>query len=290
MILDQFGNPLGWEPDLEEQHSVAIAEMSVPELICEAPANIPDVIKMDWFTQQSQGQWPFCHAHMRTGCSEALAWMASGGTVFQYSRKFAAITDMRMDGNDRRATGASIGGSMRGATKYGEVDEAVMPYYAGNEQYSNAIPQVVLDKATRSTVKTLVPNIRSYDDFDRAMVTGLVVAGIGIDWTTGWANLRGLESIDNYPGGSFLGGHALFFGPEWVTRSDGRHYALHNSHLGWGTRMRLLLSPKIIDKICQTSRYGVILASDIDLKDGPVKPRGWDWIDTANFLPSIPQL
>ena len=285
-VVDQFGNPLGWDFDKEERHAEAIAQMSVTELKCEAPASIPDSLEIPGFLQQGQGSWPFCHSHMRTGCEETLAWLVTRGTLKQYSRKFGAITDMRMDGNDRQAAGASIGGSMRAAVKYGAVDEALFPYYKQGERYSNHIPSEIMEKAARSNIKTLVPSVRSYDQFDAAMVTGLVTSAIGIDWTSGWSNLRGVELLQNYPGGGFLGGHALFFFG-WITRGGERWYWLHTSHPGWGAgeTMRLACAPSVIAKICKTSRYGIYLASDMELDDEPVKPRGWDWLDTAQFAP-----
>jgi hypothetical protein len=286
MIVDQFGNPLGWDFDKEDRHKAEIAAMSVTELKCEAPASIPDSLEIPNFLQQGQGSWPFCHSHMRTGCEETLTFLATEGTVLpQYSRKFGAITDMRMDGDDRRATGASIGGSMRAAVKYGAVDEALFPYYRQGEGYSNRIPQEILDQAVKSKIKTLVPNVRSFEQFDAAMVTGLVTSGIGIDWTSGWSNLRGVEFVENYPGGGFLGGHALFFFG-WKTRGGERWHTLHNSHPGWGkgSTMRIHISPRVIDRICKTSRYGVIMASDMELQNYTPKPRDFSWLDKSKAL------
>lgn len=276
---DQFGNALGWAPELEDQHNAAIAAMSVPELRCSAPTSIPDDFDVPDFVQDNQGQWPFCHSHMRTGCSEALTWMATEGQILpQHSRKFAAITNMRMDGNDRAPNGASISGSMRAAVKYGEVAEKLFPYYTQGERYSNVIPQSILDAASKSRITTLVPNIRSFEEFDKAMVTGLVVAAFGISWTEGWSNLRGVEHIENYPGGRYLGEHALFI-MGWKTRANARCYRIHNSHPQWGQRNRVSVSPRIIDNICRTSRHGVILASDMKLQDVVLKPRDFSWLD-----------
>lgn len=283
IVLDQFGNPLGWDPDKEAMHTEALAAMSVPALICEAPSSVPDTLDIPGYRQDMQGSWPFCHAHMRTMCSEVLTWMATRGEWRQYSRKFAAITDMRQDGNDSRATGASIGGSMRAAAQYGECLETDFPYYKAGERYSNVIPAEILARAAKSRIRTLVPGIRSFDEFDRAMITGNVVCGFGIDWTSGWAGLRGTEYLTNMPGGSRLGGHALvFFG--WRTRGGERYYGMYNSHPGWGVDTRLFVAPAVIDRICRTTQYGLQLASDMNLAE-PVKPRGWDWIDSANFVP-----
>ncbi len=285
IILDQFGNPLGWDPDKEDLHTAALAEFSVPALVCDAPVSIPDTLEIPGYRQDMQGAWPFCHAHMRTMCSEILTWMATKGELRHYSRKFAAITDMRQDGNDRRPAGASIGGSMRAALNYGECLETDFPYYVQGENYSNVIPAELLTRAAKTHIRTLVPGIRSFEDFDRAMVTGNVTCGFGIDWTTGWSGLRGVEYLTYMPGGNFLGGHALgFFG--WRTRGGERHYAMYNSHPGWGADTRIFVAPAVIDKICRTTRYGLLLASDMNLAE-PVKPRGWDWIDSANFIPPV---
>lgn len=285
---DQFGNLLGWDPDKEELHTEALAQFSAPALVCEAPATIPETLDFPGYTQDMQGPWPFCHAHMRTMCGEVLTWLATKGERRQYSRKFAAITNMRQDGNDSRPAGASIGGSMRAAVNYGECLESDFPYYTANERYSNVIPQTVLAQAAKTRIKTLVQNVRSFDDFDRAMVTGNVVCAFGIDWTSGWAGLRGVEYLEKMPRGNFQGGHALvFFG--WRTRGGQRYHAMYNSHPGWGIGTKLFVAPSIIDQICRTTRYGLLLASDMDLGE-PVKPRGWDWVDTATFVPTPFQL
>lgn len=283
--FDEF--PLGWEPGNEEQHTDKMTAMIRAEMPCAAPSNVPAQMLVEWFIQQSQLSWPFCHSHMRTANEEYLYWIATKGKVTQYSRAFAAITDLRMDGNDSRAAGASINGSMRGSNKFGNVLEDKFPYFV-NGIYTNQIPQSLLDEAKKHTIKTVIPNCRSYDQMDAALTTGLVGLALGFTWTTGWDSVRGVEFCDRIPNGQVRGGHALA-GFGWVTRAGERWYALHNSHDGWGKRMRCYLSPRVWDSLLKTSPYGACLVSDLELTD-ETKPRDWEWLETANFDPTSSQI
>jgi len=270
---------LGWLPELEEQHEVAIAEISAPAPVCSA-GDIPKELDVSWFTQQDQGLWPFCHAHMRTACLEYLYWVATRGQVTQYSRRFAAITDMRMDGDDSRPNGASIGGSMRASQKYGEALEELLPYF-GDTGYSNRIPENVMANADAHRIRSLAPACRSYEAMDAALTSGLVALALGFDWTTGWDDLKGAEYLDDMPRGRVRGGHALA-GFGWRTRGGERWYALHNSHPQWGVARKCYLSPRVWDRLLKESRFGACLVSDLELKDAlPARP--WDWLETANF-------
>jgi hypothetical protein len=270
---------LGWTPELEEQHDSAIVEMSAPAPIC-AAGDIPKELDVSWFTQQDQGHWPFCHAHMRTACLEYLYWVATRGQVVQYSRRFATITNLRMDGDDSRPNGASIGGSMRASQKWGEALEESFPYF-GDTGYSNHIPAKVMLEADAHRIRSLAPACRSYDAMDAALTSGLVALALGFEWSTGWDDQRGGKFLDAIPRGRVRGGHALAaFG--WVTRAGERWYAMHNSHPNWGQNRKMYLAPDVWDRLLIESRFGACLVSDLELKDAP-PARPWDWLESANF-------
>ena len=276
--FDEF--PLGFDETHEEVQAGQLGEMLLAELPCSAPSDIPKDMPVDWFTQQSQGSWPFCHSHMRTACAEFLYWLATKGKVVQYSRAFGAITNLRMDGNDSRPAGASISGSMRAANKYGEALEDLFPYFK-NGIYTNQIPASVSDNASKHRIEKVVPSCRSYDQMDAALTTGLFALALGFTWTTGWDAVRGQQFLDGIPGGRVRGGHALA-GFGWLTRAGERWYCLHNSHDGWGTNMRCYLSPKTWDNLLRNSPYGANLVSDIKITDETVS-RDWEWLAGMNF-------
>lgn len=269
---------LGWIPENEAQHESEVLGMSA-DLPCSASGDIPKELAVSWFTQQSQGSWPFCHAHMRTACLEYLYWVKMKGQIAQYSRAFATITDLRMDGDDSRPNGASIGGSMQASQKWGEASEGDMPYFPNG--YSKFIPADVMADASKHRIQSLVPNCRSYDAMDTALTTGLVALAFGMDWTTGWDDLHGVQFLEDVPRGRSRGGHALA-GFGWVTRGGERWYALHNSHDGWGVAMKCYLSPRVWDTLLRESQFGACLVSDLKLEDQPLA-RPWDWLEDANF-------
>lgn len=284
--FDPNGFGLGWRKDEEPKHEnfVASVSVSVGDLPCAAAseADIPNDMIPDWFTQNNQGSWPFCHAHMRTGMEECLAWLETKGTVYQFSRAFAAIMDMRMDGDDRYPEGASIGGSLKSAIRDGAAMEPLLPYFPTGK-YSNKVPETVKADALTRRIHSLIPNIRSYSALDKILTSGRGAVGFGMDWTTGWAAFRGVDQVAKMPGGRVLGGHALFFFG-WKKIAGERWPFLHNSHAGWGVHMRTAVAPRVIDYILQNSRYGAYGATNIvmnDPSDKIVQP--WDWITTANF-------
>jgi len=279
-MADHYDFPLGFDETHEEDQASQLGDMLLTELPCAAPSDIPKDMTVDWFTQQGQGSWPFCHAHMRTACAEFLYWLATKGKIVQYSRAFAAITDLRMDGNDSRAAGASISGSMRGSNKYGEALETLFPYFPDG-RYTNQIPANVTENASKHRIEKIIPNCRSYDQMDAALTTGLFALAIGFTWTTGWDDIRGQQFLEALPGGRVRGGHALA-GFGWVTRAGERWYGLHNSHPGWGVNMRAYLAPKLWDNLLRNSPYGANLVSDIKITDETTS-RDWEWLADANF-------
>jgi hypothetical protein len=253
----------GWKEENETLHNVDDLRHSV---VCLGASDVPDDLDIDWF-QDDQGAQPFCHAHMRTGAAEILAGLKMGEFP-QYSRYFAAITDMFMDGDDASTPqGASIGGSLRASIKYGEALEKLMPYEPDPRRYSRHIDPPVLTDAQQRGLVSLSPKINDYATMMSLMTSGRYVIGFGLKWTTGWANLRNVATAEGRSiGGQILGGHAvLFFG--WKTIKGDKWPILHNSHDGWGVQRRCAIPPNFVDYILNGSIYGAWGMSDIKLND-----------------------
>lgn len=282
----------GWNPDLESQHDAEIAKVSTGfgVLNCAAPAAeaIPLNLEIDWFTQDDQGAWPFCHAHMRAGIEEVLYWLTTKGKVKQASRLYDAITDMRMDGNDSSPEGASIGGSLRAAIKDGWCEETILPYPPLYPQdgigrhYSNKIPETATEDSKHRHIKSIVPGIRTYKDVDAALVSGRTAVGFGMNWLSGWGQIRGVGTVNSTPSGRNLGGHALFFFG-WRTISGLRYPILHNSHNGWGIKRRAAIHPHVVDDILAHSQFGAFAVTNIEIDDPIPQPQPWDWLTSGNF-------
>lgn len=298
MDNNQFG--LGWKPELEGLHAEAIAAnaLSTGSLLCSlSESEIPANLDPTWFVQKNQGCWPFCHAHMREGIVKVLYWLSTKGQVQDFSRYYAAITDMRMDGNDSQPEGASIGGSLNASIKYGEPLESLMPYpplQPDNpgpgfnydrwcaQHYSNKIAEGVQEDANQRHIKSLVPGIRSYSQLMNALTSGRTAIGIGITWTSGWAQIRGVDVVHHLPSGRILGGHALFlFG--WRTIGGEKYPLMHNSHDGWGINRRAALSPSCIDDMLNRNGFGCIAATNIELTEKVPQAQPWDWITPDSF-------
>lgn len=289
---------LGWLPDKEDQHAAEIVKFSrgYGAVTCDAPnpSDIPADLDPTWFIQKVQGVWPFCHAHMRAGIVEVLYWLATKGTVQDFSRYYAAIMDMRMDGNDSEPEGASISGSLRSSVKDGDALESLFPYPQlqpnGNvdidawckQHYSNKIDATTVQDASQRHIKSVVPGIRSYANLDAALVTGRTAIGFGMTWTTGWDAIRRVDTVKSFPQGRIRGGHALmFFG--WRTIAGERWPLLHNSHDGWGIKRRAALAPAVIDRLLSNNQFGAFAVTNIELKDSNPQPQSWDWVTAANF-------
>lgn len=293
-ILDEFGNPigLGLEMHTENQMAAAVAQMGT-EFTCAAPSDVPVDNPLDWMVRQSQSLYPFCHASARTTSEEILYFVATGGKVIQLSRRFATITNLRQDGNDKRAAGASIPGSVMASKGFGNVPEELCQYFRlpkpgeirsssdanrfVNANYSNKIDSDILKKATEIRIQNFV-RLKSYDDMDSKLITGNFAVIFGIPWHTGWTKIRGTEFVNKVQGGSPLGGHALACGG-WKTRAGERWHKIHNSHDGWGVEMAAYLSPAQWDHMIRTSQYGFYAVSDMAVPD---QPRGWQWLEQAN--------
>lgn len=278
----------GWNPDLEEQHAEAMSACTL-ELPCAASGTpIPKDMDYDWFLQDLQFMWPFCHAHMRTGMEEILAFLRLH-KVFQYSRRLASVLDMRMDGNDRAPAGASIGGSIRAGMKWGTCLESLYPYFPNidpsqfSRTYSNQIPADVMASAGHIHIASVSPAIRSFADLDSWNTSGKAAIGLGIDWTTGWDALQGIEVLDHVPGGTVRGGHALLIAG-WKTVGGQRYPYLHNSQTDrWGKRRRIAIAPKVWDAILPRTRFGAYAATSIDMDDPAPTAQPWDWVANADF-------
>lgn len=295
-LHDGFNNGLGLREHTPEEMAQLLAEIpNSPDLLCSAPTNIPKDNPMDWFKQLSQFVYPFCHGHGRVACASGLYYIATQGKQTRFSRRFAAITDMRCDGNDKVPAGASIPGSMRAAGKYGEVEESEFEYFdctvppGGfrnnadinafvSKHYSNVTPDNVVADAAKIKIQHFVPNLKSYDQMDAGLITGNYACFFGITWDAGLASLRGIEKATKVPSGQVLGGHALATFP-WKTFGQERWYPILNSHDGWGVNMRCYMPPSWWDWQIKNSPYGFYLVSDIT---APVQARGWDWLDDAN--------
>lgn len=260
----------GWKPEFEDRHDVTAITSDARCSASDAP--IPEEYDIPSWVQDDQRARPFCHAHMRTGAEELLAFLATGDLI-SYSRYFAAITNMRMDGDDRFEEGASIKGSCLSAIKDGACLESLKPYLKDNERYSNRIDPEVVKNAKLHHIKSMTKSIRSYDEMDSLMITGRYVIAFGLDWTQELAAIRGVDVHDAAPGRSgILGGHAvLAFG--WTTRKGSRYHKLHNSHDGFGVKRRVAMSPKWWDVTLKNSRFGAFGLSDIALDDFTPVPR-----------------
>lgn len=264
----------GWEPEQEPQHNKEVASLQAAA-ICSVPDVVPATFDFPW-QQRNQGRWPFCHAHMAGGMAEVLCLLSTKQQV-QFSRYFTAITDLRMDGDDSHAAGASISGSLRARIKYGDALDAKKPYLKDTDNYSNKISQDALADSTHHHITSLTSQIRSYDQWKALATTGRYVLGFGLDWTEGLANLRGMATYAGSSlGGSVLGGHAVMSTPRWITVKGDLWFALDNSHLGWGKGMRCFMPPKFWDRILGTSRFGGWASSDIALDDIAPKPIEFD--------------
>lgn len=203
----------------------------------------------------------------------------------QFSRYYAAITDMRMDGDDSRPTGASISGSLRSAIKDGACLDVLQPYLADTDRYSNSIPALALADSKQHHVKSLTTQIRSYDQWKSLALTGRYVLGFGLDWTEGLASLRGVRQYANQSlGGSVLGGHAVASTPRWITVNGDKWFPLDNSHDGWGVDMKCFMPPKWWDRILSTSRFGAWASSDIAIDDLAPQPIEFDFSEPDLLL------
>lgn len=299
--MDPLINALGWRHDIEDRvdlEGLILAEGRVP---CSTPAEstIPDNLDLEWFIQAVQGVWPFCHAFMRVGIFRILYWLATKGKVIDISEYYAAITDMKEDGDDSRPSGASIGGSLKASINFGEVLETLMPfpplYPSGNvsnydawcqQHYSNKISEAVKEDAKLRGIKSIVPGIRSYNDLDRALVSGRTVVGLGMDWTSGWDAVKGVDKVIHLPSGRYRGGHALMvFG--WKKIEGRRWPILHNSHESWGVRRRAAVSPETWNDILQRSRYGAYAVTNIALDEPEPTHQPWDWLTVDSLKSGI---
>lgn len=287
-MADKLPN-LGWAPEHEPKHTHRLSDFT-PIAMCAAPATIPDIHELNW-VQDEQGPTLFCHSHMSTGMLECLDLLAQGdgGKVRNFSRYFSAIMNMRQDGDDSQMAGASISGSILVATEIGSPLEDLMPwiwYDDQNHPYSNRIPAVALAGAMHHKLKSLIPNIRSYEEMDKWAVTGRAVMGFGMDWTTGMDSLRGVKFCSRTPPGSYRGGHALTSSLSWITRAGERWYALDNSHLGWGDgeSRRCYMSPGWWDHELAVSRFGAQIATDIEVDDINPQPRELSFAEPGIIL------
>ena len=298
---------LGWSPDLESQHSSDIAALSLADgsLPCSslAPSDTPLNLDPSWFIQKNQGCWPFCHAHMRNGIVRLLYWLTTKGKQEEFSRYYAAITDLRMDGNDSEPAGASIGGSLKASIKYGEALEAEMPYPPlwpnppvngpdatdawCRRNYTNKLPESATQDSMSRHIQSIVPNIRTYKDLDAALTSGRTAVGFGMNWTTGWAGVRSVDTVKYFPSGRVLGGHALlFFG--WRTILGRRYPIMHNSHDGWGINRRAAIAPEVCDQILSQSQFGAFAVTNIAIEEkDAAQAQPWDWL-TVETLKAKP--
>jgi hypothetical protein len=254
---------LGWNEADEAQHSAALAKLHAPLSVSAPPATaIPDTLDTSWFREEDQGAFNSCCGNANAGMGEYLHWIGTGGQVLQFSRRWMYIETKRLDGSLAADNGATISGGMLAANRVGYALEDLVPYWKPGERYSPDIPgeaKARLDAATRK-LRSVV-DLRSYDDLDRWLTSGAGGVLLGIDWTTGQQDFRA-PLMDAEPGGRVVGGHALWIGG-WVTRGGERWPYLHNSHRGWGIRSRTAVNPRIIDKWCRTSRFGVKGGSDL---------------------------
>lgn len=273
----------GWRPDLEDGQNVA--SITHPVICTGAADGIPAAydVPPDQWTQDDQGGWPFCHAHMRTGAEELLAWKLTGKAP-SYSRYYAAITDMRQDGDDSKPEGASIKGSMIAATRTGCALESTKAYPAlwapsgqnqgrwMNSVYSNTIGSETQASAKLHHIKSLSPAIRSYDQMKAMAISGRYVFAFGLYWTESLSSLQKVSvCTDSRSSGSVLGGHAvLSFG--WITKNGDLWFKLQNSHFGWGVDRRVAFSPKWWDSTLRLTQFGMFGISDIALDDYNPQP------------------
>lgn len=260
---------LGWDEFLEAMHADELAKLHAP-LTVSAPASkdIPDTLDTSWFREEDQGPRNTCCGNANAGLGEYLHWVGTGGEVLQFSRRWMYVrTKIRdfntgMGGSPEVDNGASISGGMLVAAHEGYALESLVPYWKPNERYSTAIPNAeaaAKDAATRK-LRSVV-DLKSYDDVDRWLTSGAGGVLLGIDWTTGQLDFRS-PFMEFEPGGRSEGGHALWLGG-WVTRGGERWPFMHNSHKFWGIRSRAAINPRIIDKWCRTSRFGVKGGSDL---------------------------
>lgn len=268
----------GWKPENEHLHDLSDITHSVACSV-DPGEKVPDNLDLPWM-QDDQLGWPFCHAHMRSGAEEILAGLQMDNGKFpSYSRYFAAITDMREDGDDRSPEGASISGSIRAAIRWGDPNEDLFPYPPYDpRRYSNQIPASVVAAAKAHKLKSVSPRVQSYDQMIGMAKSQRYVFLIGLFWTEGMAALRGVETSQGTSpfSGGVLGGHAvLSFG--WKKVGGDLWPILHNSHNGWGVRRRVALSPKFWDRVLQDPTFGVWGASDIELTDFTPVPREYSF-------------
>lgn len=258
---------LGWDESLEQQHAADLAKLHAP-LAVSAPAagDIPDALDTSWFREEDQGAFNSCCGNANAGLGEYLHWIGTSGDVQQFSRRWMYVRTKHRDGTPGVDNGASISGGMLVAAEEGYALESLVPYWKPGERYSPVIPNAVVAQRDAATRKLRsVVDLRSYDELDRWLTSGAGGVLIGIDWTTGQSDFRS-PFMEFEPGGRSVGGHALWLGG-WVTRGGERWPYMHNSHRGWGIRCRAAINPKIVDKWCRTSRFGVKGGSDMTVPE-----------------------
>jgi hypothetical protein len=182
------------------------------------------------------------------------------GDVVNLSARFSYITTKIVDGTfDGPDAGASISGAAIAATRYGECEESLCPYWRDDERYNNFIPPAAYEQATNHKLRTFTP-IDNWDAGRTFIGSGQGGIIFGITWTWGLANFQGTILTKRDLGGGYLGEHAVCL---CGYTKDGRGI-FYNSHgTGWGSNGTAEVDPAVLDYWFRNSQHGFRGFSDL---------------------------
>lgn len=285
--MDYSSLRFGWWAE-EESRRFAAVRQSLRPLLVQAPRSdrVPAEFVPEFLVNEDQGQTNTCCAHAKTTAGEVCHFIASRGRPTQFSRRAAYWWIKQADGSSpREDQGATIGSAARVGRETGFCPESLVPWYPSG-RYEPGLPDEA--GAKREAAKFVlgsVTELRNYAELDTFLSSGLGAVCFGIWWTSGIADLSGVEFCERDPGGQRLGGHAVC-GAGWKTRGGERWPGLINSHRGWGNaRQTVYFAPRVWDRWLSQSEFGAFGFSDMRVPE--VRPLDWSevaWGGGDNFL------
>lgn len=276
---------LGWRQEDESLLADKLAAIMQP--LCSAPLR-SDQIPADFIPSflrcEDQGATNTCAAHAVTTAGEVCYHIASRGDDTQFSRRAAYAWSKEIDGSSpNHDQGATISAVALVSQRTGFCPEQIVPWYPAG-RFVRGVPNEMAAKQEASKFRIgSLGDIRTYDQLDQWLTSGHGAVVCGIEWTTGWDELQGVEYLDHLPQGEYRGGHALAW-CGWTNRAGERWPILVNSHgQRWGRNGLLAVNPRVVDTLARNSQFGFKGISDLST---PVV-REWDWLTIqADSTPS----
>lgn len=274
--MSEQARGLGWRQDDESLLAVQLAAITQP--MCAAPLRadqIPAEFLPAFLRCEDQGVTNTCAAHAVTTAGEVCYHIASRGMDTQLSRRAAYTWAKQIDGSSpNQDAGATISAVVLASQRIGFCDELTVPWYPAG-QYVSGMPNeaAAREEAAKQRVGS-AGDIRTYEQLDQWLTSGHGAVVCGIAWTTGWDAVRGVDTVDALPQGTYRGGHALSY-VGWTTRAGERWPYLANSHgPAWGRNGLVAVSPRVVDTLVRGSQFGFRGISDLAVPE----VREWDWL------------